>query len=163
MKSITVVLIALLLLTFGVCLAEGAVEMPTEALPASVPVADEIRAQCFEPVAQWEEGTAGCSLKQASAAAGLLRFVDAFRLWESDAIALRENMLSAWESLDADAQARFKENIPGFAALIDEAFSDYASVAGQFEDAGVEDMADMTASADIREGWGTLMDGFRAL
>ena len=163
MKKIAVILIALSLLLSTACLAERGSELPPEAPTVSVPEADEIRALFFEPVAQWEEGTAGCSLKQASAAAGLLRFVDAYRLWESDVPALRANMLSAWESLDADAQGRFDGNIPGFAALIDEAFSDYTSVAGQFEDAGAEDMADLSADPDIREGWRILLDNFHTM
>ena len=123
------------------------------------PLTEDLAEFYFRRVAEVEQGTAGASLKQAAAACDVLSFAYGQDLWAGDIQTLRENMLAAWESLDADTQARFDENLlTCIVPLIDAALADYGAVAGQFEDAGMGDtMRGLLRAPETAVAWRTLL------
>ncbi|MBR4442229.1 MAG: hypothetical protein IKS52_03025 [Clostridia bacterium] len=97
----------------------------------------------------------------AIAARDVVRFAFDSILWTVDAEAMRGNLLAAWENLSDSERDLFGENFfDGVAALIDEAFSDYASVEGLFEDAGAgEDMRWLAQDRAAAVSWEALLGG----
>ncbi len=136
---------------------DRAADFAFERLPRLAPDAAALRERFFEPVAGLEPGTAGASLKLAGATAALLGFADEYRVWDADVPALRENLLAAWSGLDDGTRRRFDENLPDVVALMDEAMTDYAPVAGQFEDAGAEYMFWLAGDEEARMSWRALL------
>ena len=136
---------------------ERSTDFAFERVPALTPSAEALKECFYLPVAEQEFGTAGASLKLAQTAAELLSLVDEYRLWDTDLPALRENLLAARSMLDETALRRFDESFPAVIALMDAAFSDYDSVAGQFGDAGAEYMAYFVRDEDLRLGWEALV------
>ena len=136
---------------------ERAADFVFEPLPKLAPDAEAFRDRYFVPVAEWQQGTAGASLKLAARAAEVLRFADEYRMWDADIPALRQNMLDAWEALDEDTRRYFDENLPAVMALMESAMSEYPEVAGQFEDAGAEYMAALAEDELTRQSWDALV------
>lgn len=142
---------------------ERAAEFALEKMSAITPDAEELKTRFFEAIARQEPGTAGASLKLAATVADLLRFVDDYQLWDGDVTALRTNMSDAWTVLDDSTRRRFDEDMPSVLSLMQAAMGDYESVAGQFEDAGAEDMAELVKDGDICQGWETLIESMRSM
>ena len=114
----------------------------------------QIREGIIDEVVSYHPGTAGSSLKQAAAAANVLRFATQQKLSKNDCKAAFEK---AWGETDSAAQGYFRENYGDLSRLIASAFSDYDSVRGVFEDAGAgETMKTALAQADAENDWNAL-------
>ena len=124
-----------------------------------VPEVDALSERYFGAVADWAPGTAGSSLKLAALCADVMGFADEYSLWDTDEAALKQNLLDAWTALDETAKRRFDEGLPEVEALVKTAIEDYASVAGQFEDAGAWTMAWLAGDEAARLSFQALMDG----
>ena len=137
---------------------DRSVEFRMSRVIAEAPSAEAFVEDYFRRIANLERGTAGSSLKQAAAVRDVVRFAANNDLWNTDIAVMRGNMLAAWESLDDDTRARFDENFLDVVVdLAGQAFGDYASVQGLFEDAGAgEDMAYLSQDADASLSWETL-------
>ena len=115
---------------------------------------DLIRKYFIEEVASYHPGTAGSSLKQATAASNVLRFATEQKMRNADC---KTAMEKAWKETDADTQEYFLENYEGLSWLITTAFSDYDSVDNMFEDAGVaEIMKTALGKAEAEKDWAAL-------
>ena len=115
---------------------------------------DQIRDNIINEVVSYHPGTAGSSLKQALAAANVLRFATEQKLSRNDCKTAFEK---AWSETDEESQKYFRENYEGLSWLITSAFSDYDSVSGVFEDAGVaEIMRTALGQADAEKDWDAL-------
>ena len=116
--------------------------------------ADQIRDSIIGEIVSYHPGTDGSSLKQAAAAANVLRFATEQKLSRNDCKTAFEK---AWSETDEDSQSYFRENYEGFSSLITTAFSDYDSVGGVFEDAGAaEIMKTALRQADAEKDWTAL-------
>ena len=140
---------------------ERSAEFRLQKIVMPAPEPETFARDFFGVVAGVERGTAGSSLKMAIAARDVVRFALDNILWTVDAEAMRGNLLAAWESLSDSERDLFGENFfDGVAALIDEAFSDYASVEGLFEDAGAgEDMRWLAQDRAAAVSWEALLGG----
>ena len=139
MKRLLILLLALLLLTG--C-GKAAIS------------ADQIRENIIDEVVSCHPGTAGSSLRQAAAAANVLRFATEQKLSKNDCKAAFEK---AWRESDEETKGYFRENYDGLSWLITAAFSDYDSVSGVFEDAGAaETMRTALGAADAEKDWDAL-------
>ncbi|MBQ3424347.1 MAG: hypothetical protein IJH38_04025 [Clostridia bacterium] len=136
---------------------ERAAAFAFEPVEKWVPTAEAFRERYFLPLSEYAPGTAGSSLKLAVLCAELCGFADEYCLWDTDIPTMRANMLEAWTGLDEAARGRFDENFTEVIALADLARSDYASVAGQFEDAGAGTMAWLIKDREARASWDTLI------
>ena len=115
---------------------------------------DQIRDNIINEVVSYHPGTAGSSLKQALAAANVLRFATEQKLSRNDCKTAFEK---AWSETDEESQKYFRENYEGLSWLITSAFSDYDSVSGVFEDAGAaEIMRTALGQADAGKDWDAL-------
>ena len=126
---------------------------------SEAPTAEAFAEKYFLPAANVEIGTAGASLKQAILAHDLVRFAYDNDLWNVDIDAMRDVMLTAWEGLDKDTQARFDANMFGgvVGEITNGIYWDYDNLAGQFEDAGVgEDVAFLNADPEACDSWAIL-------
>ena len=116
---------------------------------------DQIRDNIINEVVSYHPGTAGSSLKQALAAANVLRFATEQKLSRNGCKTAFEK---AWSETDEEAQKYFRENYEGLSWLITSAFSDYDSVSGVFEDAGAaEIMRTALGQADAEKDWDALI------
>lgn len=115
---------------------------------------DQIRDNIINEVVSYHPGTAGSSLKQALAAANVLRFATEQKLSRNDCKTAFEK---AWSETDEESQKYFRENYEGLSWLITSAFSDYDFVSGVFEDAGAaEIMKTALRQADAEKDWAAL-------
>lgn len=137
---------------------ERAAEFRLQPVPKRAPTAQELRERYYGPVADWAPGTAGSSLKLAGVCAALMGFADEYCMWDADVPALRANLLEAWSMLDETTRRRFDEGLPEVEALMETAMSDYASVAGLFDDAGAGHMAWLAKDDGCRRSWRALLD-----
>ncbi len=111
----------------------------------------------FLPANSWHPGTAGSSLKLAMAACEVLEFAEDEDLWNTDVPAMRDNMLTAFESMSSDDRAVFDENFMSIYALIDSCFEDWESNRGAFEDSGTAGkMAALLADPMVKVSWEVL-------
>ena len=169
MKKVILSLSLIMILVFSACSAgktpvstPAPTPVPTPApteTPASAPSVEALRDSYFLRVAETEFGTAGASLKQAVTACDVVTFALDQHLSTADIPTLRANMLSAWESLTPDQQHAFDNMMFNtLRELIETAFSDYSSVSGRFEDAGVHDaMSALVSNEDAAACWSTLI------
>lgn len=137
----------------------GEENMMFERVYRSAPGKDDLLSEYFTKVAGVEDGTAGASLKQAAAATEIVRFATINDLWDADGARLKKNILAAWEAMSEEDQSTFDSNLQDiFIPLIDSAFGDYESVAGDFEDAGVgTDMAYLADNKEAKASWQALL------
>ena len=127
--------------------------------PAEAPAADEFAAGYFRVIADLESGTAGASLKTAAAASEVCAFAEVYALYNPDVETMRANMLTAFESMDADEQALFWENFEAVRALLDDCLEDYEANRAVFEDAGVAEAMDEVMYDPLnRLAWENLRD-----
>ena len=128
------------------------------------PTAAELVSGYLDVVARQEAGSAGYSLKLAKAACSILRFALEGQLWNADADEMEANLITAWEALGEDRQARFTENYPEIAALADDVFAAWDDARYAFEDAGVGDeMSALLENRALRPSWQTLAEATEAL
>lgn len=111
----------------------------------------------YRLVAHLEEGTAGASLKRASAACKIVDFADGCELWNANTDELRAVMLSAWQSLTDTERESFSGNFPAVAQLMTAALAATDGRYGVFDDAGVGDrIRELMGSDFARYSWATL-------
>lgn len=127
--------------------------------PAEAPTVEELTEGYFNVLANLESGTAGASLKTAIAASKVCAFAEAHELYNPDVESLRANMLTAFESMDADGQAAFWTSFDAVRALLDECLEDYEANRAIFEDAGATEAMDEVMYDPLnREAWKNLRD-----
>ena len=98
-------------------------------------------------------GTAGSSLKEAIAATELLAFCVEY----ADVENIEETVKNAWAALSEEQAQELSFSLEGIQFVIDSAFADYESMAGLFEDAGVEEkMRELVEMPAAQENWNTL-------
>ena len=106
-----------------------------------------------------EIGTAGSSLKAAQIAEEILSFTASRDIANIEESARKDTFNEAWGSLSSEEKGTVKDNFKDIAGLIDEAFSDYESARGSFEDAGVgAEMEELAKSEDAQKSWKALGD-----
>ena len=104
------------------------------------------------------EGTAGSSLKEAIAATELL----AFAVEYADEENLQEIVKEVMLSFTVEEQSMLEHSLSGIRLVVETALSDYASVAGLFDDAGVgEQMQALVETETAAQGWMYLWTGSR--
>ncbi len=136
---------------------ERSPEMSFVANRFPAPAAESLLNEYFKAVAGIMPGTAGASLREAEALCAVMKYAENSGLLSADAASLREEMLKAWEMLGEDGQAAFDEAFMGMVSLGDQAGSDYASVSGVFEDAGVgAEMKALMENVHARLCWDVL-------
>ena len=113
----------------------------------------------FQKLINMEIGTAGSSLKAAQIAEEILSFTASRDIANIEESARKDAFNEAWESLSSEEKGTVKDNFKDIAGLIDEAFSDYESARGSFEDAGVgAEMEELAKSEDAQKSWKALGD-----
>lgn len=159
MKRIIVMLLAAaMLLCAPLAWAE---EQPAS---AEAPSAEALSERYFAAIASLESGTAGASLKAAIVASEVCAFAEEYALYNPDAEALRANLRSALEAMDAAEQAAFWTNFDGVRGLLDASLEDFEANRGVFEDAGVgETMETFMADPLNRLAWENLREATLAL
>lgn len=148
--------LALMLGACFLCASHAAVSMPVivERQHLSAPDMLEI----FEACTGYA-GTAGCSLKEAIAAENIASFALRCEAADAEPEALFNVVDGAWNALDEELREEFVFNITGIDALLEHAFSDYVSVQGIFDDAGIEiQMRELVADEDALRHWTALYD-----
>ena len=123
---------------------------PSEAEPGlQQATAEEVKTLLADPILSWYPGTAGSSLKLAAVATDMLSFASAYDP--------AENLRTVWKDLPEGEQLRFAENVDALSELILEIKTDYASVSGLFEDAGVaEKLDELLSQENIWGKWDAL-------
>lgn len=92
-------------------------------------------------------GTAGSSLKNAIAACSLAAFAAEHQLADMGEKALAEAAADAILLLTDDQKAELIFNIESMNGVLTEAFTDYESVSGLFEDAGIQEEIELLMAA----------------
>ena len=127
--------------------------------PAEAPSVEAFEEGYFDVILGIESGTAGASLKVAAAASEVCAFAEAYELYNPDVAPMRDNMLAAFEALDADAQALFWDNFESVRALLDGCLEDYEANRAVFDDAGVAEAMDEVMYDPLnRLAWENLRD-----
>lgn len=161
MKKLFLTVLALMLGACFLCVSYAAVNLPAivERQHLSAPDMLEI----FEACTGYA-GTAGCSLKEAIAAENIASFARRCETADAEQDALFNAVDGAWNALDEEQREEFVFNIAGIDALLECAFSDYHSVQGIFDDAGIElQMRELIADVDICRHWTALYDCISAV
>ena len=86
---------------------KDAAEMKLGLSSVEAPSAEELAERYFKPIAALETETAGAELKKAQAVLDTYAFCIDNAVWQMDKETLRENMLTAFESLTQEEQAAF--------------------------------------------------------
>lgn len=125
-------------------------------IPAPTP--EELVENYFKVIGGIQPGTAGSSLRQAQAISSTLSFAGlGHDLWAADIPALRENLLTAWESLTEDEQKAFDESFIPVLTQMRDAWEDWDANSGPFMDAGVGDaMMSLMPLRSSRLSWDVL-------
>lgn len=124
---------------------------------ANLVSASEYTDNVLQKLINMEIGTAGSSLKAAQIAEEILSFAASREIANSEESAREAAFNEAWESLSDEEKETVKNNFQDIAGLIDEAFSDYESARGSFEDAGVgAEMEELVSSEDAQKSWKAL-------
>lgn len=84
-------------------------------------------------------GTAGSSLKNANAACQLAAFADEKQIADLDPSLLSESIADALNGLTEEQAGELSFNLESIHSALTEAFTDYESIRGLFEDAGAEE------------------------
>ena len=126
---------------------------------ANLVSASEYTDNVFQKLINMEIGTAGSSLKAAQIAEEILSFAASREIANSEESAREAAFNEAWESLSDEEKETVKNNFQDIAGLVDGAFTDYESVRGNFEDAGVgAEMEELAKSEDAQKSWKALSD-----
>lgn len=125
----------------------------------SVPTSAKLADGFFRVIDSFHPGTAGSSLGAAQAACQALGFAAEHSLRDADDAALRDAVLTAWESLTEEERSWFRENFSSVDSLIANSAADWEGNRGLFEDAGVGDaMKKLLADPLAMEAWEKLRD-----
>lgn len=121
------------------------------------------RDQILLPVLSCQPGTAGVSLKTASASAEILDFVTSNSLRFADQYYVNRQMTDAIALLTEEEQGWLPENVPGVIDLVEKTLTDYEGNKGVYEDSGTADLVcaalNHSAAAD---DWARLKAAFDA-
>jgi hypothetical protein len=129
-----------------------------------LPSADEIADELFRRAGEVKPGTAGSSLREAAAAAELLRFASRSELWDCDVKAFRASVLEAWEGLSDDERSAFDGSIMTLISDIDSCFSSWDEAKAAFEDAGAAGTVGALISDPMNElSWRTLVSSIMTM
>jgi ABC-type transport system substrate-binding protein len=131
---------------------------------AAVVDAETIRTDYLDVVNAYQPGTAGSSLKRAVAAMRVLDFCNTHHLADADREKLKENLITAWNTLQETEKGLFPELFTSVSEQIDEDLVNGASLTGLFEDAGIqEEMQRLLAQNDIEASWEALKSCTQAI
>ena len=120
------------------------------------PTADELVEGFFKVIGGIGPGSAGASLRQVKAAEDVMTFAIGHGIWNGDNQTLRENLLTAWESMTEDEQKAFDASFIDVLSMVRDAKADPESYAGQFSDAGAEKIADYFKDPAAMLSWDEL-------
>ncbi len=133
---------------------EGGEIAAVETVYAPAATAEEFRQSFLDAVTSYHMGTAGSSLRRAIVATELLQFAFDYDLCHAERGTLAENLQTAWTALPDEEKGYFRENFPGLGELIAQTFEDAESVAGLYEDAGVQEAEQRLLTLDgVRDDW----------
>ena len=122
-----------------------------------LPTPEKLVSGYFNVIGRLQPGTAGASLKQAAAAYNAYKFAAENDIWAADIPALREAILTAWESMSAEDQKAFDSSFISILRLVNDCRTDWEKNSGVFRDAGVADeMEVLLQSITARVSWSTL-------
>ena len=121
------------------------------------------RAQILRPLLFCEPGTAGVSLKTASASAAILDFVTENKLRFADQDYVNQQLADAIALLTEEDQNLLPECVPSVANLIEKTLVDYEGNKGVYEDSGTADQVETALNrAKVAEDWARLKTSFDA-
>ena len=128
---------------------------------------EDYKENMFKILTTLEEGTAGSSLKAAQAAQEILSFATSRQIWNMEANARNAGIAKAWDGLTDEEKKLVKQYFGkegSVAWMIEDAFYDYDSVKGVFEDAGVaDDMEALSQNIYARRSFEALHAAVEAL
>lgn len=108
-------------------------------------------------------GTAGSSLKNAIAACHLATFAADHELADMDEMLLSEAAAEAFAGLTEEQREELSFNLPSMHSVLTEAFTDYESISGLLDDAGIAaEMADLLARERAFEHYEALYEELQA-
>lgn len=128
---------------------------------------EDYKENMFKILTTLEEGTAGSSLKAAQAAQEILSFATSRQIWNMEASARNASIAKAWDGLTDEEKKLVKQYFGedgSITLMIEDAFYDYESMKGIFEDAGVaDDMAALSQNTYARRSFEALYAAVQAL
>ena len=102
-------------------------------------------------------GSSGSALRNAQGACNLLAFAESADYANISLTNREESVSGSYFSMSDEQREEFSANFADILDFMESAFSDYASVRGVFDDAGVADTMDSLMDADnAREQWDAL-------
>ena len=102
-------------------------------------------------------GSSGSALRNAQGACNLLAFAESADYANISLTNREESVSGAYLSMSDEQREEFSSNFAAILDFMENAFRDYASVRGVFDDAGVADTMDSLMDADnAREQWDAL-------
>ncbi|MCR5683360.1 MAG: S-layer homology domain-containing protein [Clostridiales bacterium] len=119
--------------------------------PTAAPTAEELTTGFFKVIGGIQTGTAGASLKQASAIAEAMGFASRNTIWAANNTTLRKNILAAWNALTPEEQTAFDDNFIAVLTAARNAKENWEENKGAYEDAGVAET--MTGFLSDRGAW----------
>lgn len=121
------------------------------------------RDQILRPVLFCQSGTAGVSLKTASASAAILDFVTSNSLRFTDQDYINQLLSGAIALLTEEEQGWLPEIVPGVSDLIEKTLVDYEWNNGVYEDSGTADLVRRALNyPSVEEDWTRLKAAFDA-
>ena len=121
------------------------------------------REQILRPVLFCQPGTAGVSLKTASASAAILDFVTSNSLRFTDQEYVNQLLSDGIALLTEEEQGWLPEIVPGVSDLIEKTLVDYEGNKGVYEDSGTADLVRAALNhSSATEDWARLKAAFDA-
>ena len=121
--------------------------------------ADAMLRGYLRPIAALETGTAGASLKLASASAQAALFAAGYEMWQPDDVMYAALIGEAWDGLDSAEKDSFAARFGEVSALIDSCLEDWDAQKGLFDDAGATEYMEAIVFDPLnRLAWETLRD-----
>ena len=121
------------------------------------------RYQILRPLLFCQPGTAGVSLKTASASAAILDFVTENKLRFTDQDYVNQLLTDAIAMLTEEEQSWLPECVPSVVNLIEKTLVDYEGNKGVYEDSGTADQVESALNrASVDEDWAKLKTAFES-
>ena len=150
------ILLAALCAGLTACAGTPPPESHTEETPEHNALPVETLQTLFTSVTGYQ-GSSGSALRNAQGACNLLAFAESADYANISHTSREETVSGAYLSMSDEQREEFSANFADILDFMESAFSDYASVRGVFDDAGVADTMDSLMDADnAREQWDAL-------
>jgi len=103
------------------------------------PTPEDLVENYFHMIGGYEPGVSGSSISMALSACGAVRYALLNQIWNADVPTLRENLLTAWESMSQEEQEHFDANFLDVVRFLDETAEDFEANRGLYDDGGMGD------------------------